>query len=154
MARRNPYTTTERSTVLKWLQQFPDNIRHAISKAAEELTARTAEELIARTAEELIARTATSLTTQYYSVWRNEEDFRALTVGSKEGFTHNIKNTPRVEGVFPEERVLNSVGWLVKNFLNLSSKEQKQFTDILVSIGTINIANPVIKGNNNKVSIR
>ena len=138
MARKNPFTTTERSTVLKWLQQFPDNIRHAMSKAAEELT----------------TRTATSLTTQYYTVWRNEEDFRALTVGSKEGFTHNIKNTPRVEGVFPEERSLNTVGWLIKNFLNMSSKEQKQFTDILVSIGTINIANPVIKVNKNKVSIK
>ena len=138
MARRNPYTTTERSTVLKWLQQFPDNISHAMSKAAEELT----------------TRTATSLTTQYYTVWKNEEDFRALTIGSKEGFTHNIKNTHRVEGVFPEERSLNTVGWRIKNFLNMSSKEQKQFTDILVSIGTINIANPVIKGNKNKVSIK
>ena len=138
MARRNPYTTTERSTVLKWLQQFPDNIKHAMSKAAEELT----------------TRTATALITQYYAVWKNEEDFRALTVGSKEGFTHNIKNTPRVEGVFPEERSLNTVGWLIKNFLNMSSKEQKQFTDILVSIGTINIANSVIKGNKNKVSIK
>ena len=138
MARRNPYTTTERSTVLKWLQQFPDNIRHAMSKAAEELT----------------TRTATSLTTQYYTCWKNEEDFLAVTVGSKEGFTHNIKNTPRVEGMFPEERSLNTVGWLIKNFLNMSSKEQKQFTDILVSIGTINIANPVIKGNKNKVSIK
>ena len=138
MARRNPYTTTERSTVLKWLQQFPDNISHAMSKAAEELT----------------TRTAASLTTQYYGVWKKEEDFRALTIGSKEGFTHNIKNTPRVEGVFPEERSLNTVGWLIKNFLNMSSKEQKQFTDILVSIGTINIANPVIKGNKNKVSIK
>ena len=138
MARRNPYTSTERSTVLKCLQQFPDNISHAMSKAAEELT----------------TRTATSLITQYYTVWKNEEDFRALTVGSKEGFTHNIKNTPRVKGVFPEERSLNTVGWLIKNFLNMSSKEQKQFTDILVSIGTINIANPVIKGNKNKVSIK
>ena len=138
MARKNPYTTTERSTVLKWLQQFPDNIRHAMSKAAEELT----------------TRTVASLTTQYYSVWKNEEDFRALTVGSKEGFTHNIKNTPRVKGVFPEERSLNTVGWLIRNFLNMSSKERKQFTDILVSIGTINIANPVIKGNKNKVSIK
>ena len=138
MARRNPYTTTERSTVLKWLQQFPDNIKHAMSKAAEELT----------------TRTTTALTTQYYNVWRNEEDFRALTVGSKEGFTHNIKNTCRVEGVFPEERSLNTVGWLIKNFLNMSSKEQKQFKDILISIGTINIANPVVKGNKNKVSIK
>ena len=138
MARRNPYTSTERSTVLKCLQQFPDNISHAMSKSAEELT----------------SRTATSLITQYYTVWKNEEDFRALTVGSKEGFTHNIKNTPRVKGVFPEERSLNTVGWLIRNFLNMSSKERKQFTDILVSIGTINIANPVIKGNKNKVSIK
>lgn len=138
MARRNLYTTTERSTVLKWLQQFPDNLKYAFEKASEEIG----------------TRTAGSLNFKYYTCWKNEEDFLAVTVGSKEGFTHNIKNTPRVEGVFPEERSLNTVGWLIKNFLNMSSKEQKQFTDILVSIGTINVANPVIKGNKNKVSIK
>ena len=138
MARGNPYTTTERSTVLKWLQQYPDNLKYAFEKASEEIG----------------TRASRSLNVKYYTCWKNEEDFRALTVGSKEGFTHNIKNTHRVEGVFPEERSLNTVGWLIKNLLNMSSKEQKQFTDILVSIGTINIANPVIKGNKNKVSIK
>ena len=136
--RVNSYTATERTIVLKWLQQYPDNLVHAFEKAAEELGTRTAK----------------SLSVRYYKKWKKEEDFLAITVGSKKGFTQNVKNTPRVEGVFPEERALNSVGWLIKNFLNLSNKEQKQFTDILVSIGTINIANPVIKGNKNKVSIK
>ena len=136
--RSNSYTATERTIVLKWLQQYPDNLKHAFEKASEEIR----------------IRSASALTFKYYNCWRNEEDFLAITVGSKKGFTQNVKNTPRVEGVFPEERALNSVGWLVKNFLNLSSKEQKQFTDILVSIGTINIASPTIKGNNNKVSIK
>ena len=136
--RINRYTDTERTIVLKWLQQYPDNLKYAFEKASEEIG----------------TRASRSLTIKYYTCWKNEEDFLAVTVGSKKGFTQNVKNTPRVEGVFPEERTLNSVGWLVKNFLNLSSKEQKQFTDILVSIGTINIANPVIKGNNNKVSIK
>ena len=132
------FTATERTIVLKWLQQYPDNLKYAFEKASEEIG----------------TRASRSLTIKYYTCWKNEEDFLAITVGSKKGFTQNVKNTPRVEGVFPEERALNSVGWLIKNFLNLSSKEQKQFTDILVSIGTINIANPVIKGNNNKVSIK
>ena len=136
--RANSYTATERTIVLKWLQQYPDNLKYAFEKASEEIG----------------TRTAGSLNFKYYTCWKNEEDFLAVTVGSKKGFTQNVKNTKRVEGVFPEERALNSVGWLVKNFLNLSSKEQKQFTDILVSIGTINIASPVIKGNNNKVSIK
>ena len=136
--RANSYTATERTIVLKWLQQYPDNLKYAFEKASEEIG----------------TRTVASLNFKYYTCWKNEEDFLAVTVGSKEGFTHNIKNTPRVEGVFPEERSLNTVGWLIKNFLNMSSKEQKQFTDILVSIGTINIANPVIKGNKNKVSIK
>ena len=138
MARRNPYTTTERTIVLKWLQQYPDNLKYAFERASEEIG----------------TRTAGSLNFKYYTCWKNEEDFLAVTVGSKKGFTQNVKNTPRVEGVFPEERSLNTVGWLIKNFLNMSSKEQKQFTDILVSIGTINIVNPVIKGNKNKVSIK
>lgn len=136
--RANLYTATERTIVLKWLQQYPDNIKYACLKASEEL----------------VDRSTASILYKYYNCWKKEEDFLAVTVGSKKGFTQNVKNTPRVEGVFPEERALNSVGWLVKNFLNLSSKEQKQFTDILVSIGTINIASPVIKGNNNKVSIK
>lgn len=136
--RANSYTATERTIVLKWLQQYPDNLKYAFEKASEEIG----------------TRTSCSLNVKYYTCWKNEEDFLAVTVGSKKGFTQNVKNTPRVEGVFPEERALNSVGWLVKNFLNLSSEEQKQFTDILVSIGTINIASPVIKGNNNKVSIK
>ena len=133
--RTDLYTTTERTIVLKWLQQYPDNLKYAFEKASEEIGTRSKH----------------SLTVKYYTCWKNEEDFLAVTVGSKKGFTQNVKNTPRVEGVFPEERTLNSVGWLIKNFLNLSSKEQKQFTDILVSIGTINIASPTIKGNNNKV---
>ena len=136
--RTNLYTATERTIVLKWLQQYPDNLKYAFEKASEEIG----------------TRSNRSLAVKYYTCWKNEEDFMAVTVGSKKGFTQNVKNTKRVEGIFPEERTLNSVGWLVKNFLNLSSKEQKQFTDILVSIGTINIANPVIKGNNNKVSIK
>ena len=136
--RTNLYTATERTIVLKWLQQYPDNLKYAFEKASEEIG----------------TRSNRSLAVKYYTCWKNEEDFMAVTVGSKKGFTQNVKNTKRVEGIFPEERTLNSVGWLVKNFLNLSSKEQKQFTDILVSIGTINIASPVIKGNNNKVSIK
>ena len=136
--RSNSYTATERTIVLKWLQQYPDNLKYAFEKASEEIGTRTSH----------------SLNVKYYTCWKNEEDFLAVTVGSKKGFTQNVKNTPRVEGVFPEERSLNTVGWLIKNFLNMSSKEQKQFTDILVSIGTINIASPVIKGNKNKVSIK
>lgn len=132
------FTATERTIVLKWLQQYPDNLVYGFEKAAEELG----------------TRTAISLSVKYYKKWKEEEDFLAITVGSKKGFTQNVKNTLRVEGVFPEERALNSIGWLIKNFLNLSSKEQKQFADILVSIGTINIASPTIKGNNNKVSIK
>ena len=132
------FTATERTIVLKWLQQYPDNLAYAFEKASEEIG----------------TRTAISLSVKYYRKWRKEEDFLAVTVGSKEGFTQNVKNTLKVEGIFPDERNLNSVGWLIKNFLNLSSKEQKQFTDILVSIGTINIASPTIKGDNNKVSIK
>ena len=136
--RANSYTATERTIVLKWLQQYPDNLKYAFEKASEEIG----------------TRSNRSLAVKYYTCWKNEEDFLAVTVGSKKGFTQNVKNTKRVEGVFPEERSRNTVGWLIKNFLNMSSKEQKQFTNILVSIGTINIANPVIKGNNNKVSIK
>ena len=88
--RANSYTATERTIVLKWLQQYPDNLKYAFEKASEEIR----------------TRTAGSLNFKYYTCWKNEEDFLAVTVGSKKGFTQNVKNTPRVEGVFPEERSL------------------------------------------------
>lgn len=35
--RANSYTATERTIVLKWLQQYPDNLKYAFEKASEEI---------------------------------------------------------------------------------------------------------------------
>ena len=136
MSRRR-YTSTDKSTVLKWIQLYPDNVLHATEKAAEEL-----------------GRTIGSVRNKYYTCWRLDEDFQAITVGSKEGFTHNVKNTLRADGVFPENRALNTVEWLMRQFLELTVDERNTIFNFFISTGTINVANPVnkVKGNNNKIT--
>ena len=136
MSRRR-YTSTDKSTVLKWIQLYPDNIVYATEKAAEELN-----------------RTIASVRNKYYVCWRLDEDFQAITVGSKEGFTHNVKNTLRADGVFPENRALNTVEWLMRQFLELTVDERNTIFNFFISTGTINVANPVnkVKGNNNKIT--
>ena len=136
MSRRR-YTSTDKSTVLKWIQLYPDNILHATGKAAEEL-----------------ARTIAAVRNKYYVCWRLDEDFQAITVGSKEGFTHNVKNTLRADGVFPENRALNTVEWLMRQFLELTVDERNTIFNFFISTGTINVASPVnkVKGNNNKIT--
>lgn len=134
---RRRYTSTDKSTVLKWIQLYPDNILYATEKAAEEL-----------------GRTIGSVRNKYYVCWRLDEDFQAITVGSKEGFTHNVKNTLRADGVFPENRALNTVEWLMRQFLELTVDERNTIFNFFISTGTINVANPVnkVKGNNNKIT--
>lgn len=118
------YSSTDKSTVLKWIQQYPDNIEYASLKAAEEL-----------------GRSKHAIVQKYYKSWRFDPEFKALTVGSKEGFTHNVKNTLCVNGVFPEDRTLNSVEWLMKQFLELSVKERESIFNFFISTGTIKINN-------------
>lgn len=134
---RRRYTSTDKSTVLRWIQLYPDNIVYATEKAAEELN-----------------RTIGSIRNKYYICWRLDEDFQAITVGSKEGFTHNVKNTLRADGVFPEDRALNTVEWLMRQFLELTVDERNTIFNFFISTGTINVANPVnkVKGNNNKIT--
>ena len=43
--RANSYTATERTIVLKWLQQYPDNHKNAFEKASEEIGTRTSRSL-------------------------------------------------------------------------------------------------------------
>ena len=134
---RRAYTSTDKSIVLKWIQLYPDNILHAVAKAAEELE-----------------RTRGSILNKYYTSWKLDPEFQAITVGSKKGFTHNVKNTPRIEGVFPENRALNTVEWLMRQFLELTVDERNTIFNFFISTGTINVANPVnkVKGNNNKIT--
>ena len=134
------FTQEEDLVILRELQQYPDNLTYGLLKAAEVLTGRSLK----------------SVKNRYYNTLRNSEDFMAVTCGSKEGFTHNVKNTPRVEGEFPEDRSLNTVEWLMKKFLDLPKNDRDKIFNFFISTGSINIDSPRIaqKGNNNKGTIR
>lgn len=107
MKRKNGFTKKEKEIVLDKIRMYPDNLQHAFLEASK-----------------MISRSQASISRKYYSFWRNDEDFKAVTVGSNKGFTQNIKNTVKKEGIFPEERKLNKPLWLIQIFLELDKEQQ------------------------------
>ena len=115
------YTDEEKKIALKYLQQYPDNLQQAFLKASFELS----------------DRTPASIENKYYLSWKNDEDFRAVTTGGKNGFTRNVKNTMRVDGAFPEDRKLNTVEHMMKMFLELSYDDRNKIFSFFMSTGSI-----------------
>ena len=115
------YTEDEKRIVLRHLQQYPDNLQQAFLKASMELS----------------DRSPASIENKYYLSWKNDEDFRAVTTGGKNGFTRNVKNTMRVDGAFPEDRKLNTVEHMMKMFLELSYDDRNKIFSFFMSTGSI-----------------
>ena len=115
------YSEQEKNTVLKWMQQYPDNLQQAFLKASMELE----------------DRSPASIENKYYLSWKKDENFRAVTTGGKNGFTKNIKNTMRIDGIFPEDRRLNTVEHMMKMFLELSFDDRNKIFSFFMSTGSI-----------------
>ena len=114
------YSEQEKNTVLKWMQQYPDNLQQAFLKASMELE----------------DRSPASIENKYYLSWKKDENFRAVTTGGKNGFTKNIKNTMRIDGIFPEDRRLNTVEHMMKMFLELSFDDRNKIFSFFMSTGS------------------
>lgn len=115
------YSEQEKNIVLKWMQQYPDNLQQAFLKASMELE----------------DRSPASIENKYYLSWKKDENFRAVTTGGKNGFTKNIKNTMRIDGIFPEDRRLNTVEHMMKMFLELSFDDRNKIFSFFMSTGSI-----------------
>ncbi|MFW5794640.1 MAG: hypothetical protein ACOCV1_04060 [Bacillota bacterium] len=115
MIKKKNYTKDEILIIRDCFKTYPDNISHACEEAAKKLP----------------GRTANSISALYYGKLKSLETFKVITVGSKKGFTSNVKNTPRKDGTFPKNRKLNKVLWLIKTFLELSEDEQNLVLKIL-----------------------
>lgn len=110
-ARRNPgrFTEEEDSIIIRFVQQYPDNIQEGLRKAQEEIT----------------VRSFGVIKNRYYAKIRTNPNILAVTCGSNKGFTRNVKNTQRFEGQFPEDRTLNKIEWLMKQLLDIDVESRE-----------------------------
>ena len=108
------YSDSDIKVILEQIRLYPDNLNNAFVESGK-----------------IINRSLTAISFKYYDDLKKRPEFRAVSVGSKKGFTQNVKNTPRKEGVFPIERKLNRPLWLIQTFLELTEKEQTLVIKIL-----------------------
>jgi len=105
--KRQLYSESDIKIVLDQIRLYPDNLKNAFEESGK-----------------IIKRSPAAIAQRYQAKWKRREDFKAISVGSKNGFTYNVKNTIRKDGIFPEERKLNKPLWLIQTFLELSKEEQ------------------------------
>lgn len=108
------YSDSDIKVILEQIRLYPDNLTNAFAEAGK-----------------ILKRSSRSVSMKYYTSLKMKPDFRAVTLGSKKGFTHNVKNTPRNKGVFPTERKLNRPLWVIQTFLELNEEEQSLIIKVL-----------------------
>ena len=111
---KNGYSESDIKVILEQIRLYPDNLSNAFLESGK-----------------IIKRSADTISCKYYSDLKFRPEFKAVSVGSKKGFTHNVKNTPRKEGVFPTERKLNKPLWLIQSFLELTEEERTLVIKVL-----------------------
>lgn len=108
------YSDSDIKVILEQIRLYPDNLTNAFAESGK-----------------ILKRASKSVSMKYYTSLKMRPDFRAITLGSKKGFTHNVKNTPRNKGVFPTERKLNRPLWLIQTFLELNDEERSLVVKVL-----------------------
>lgn len=134
MGKLYKFSNEEDLVIIRYIEQYPDNIKVALEKATEELNTGTF--LSNRDDKE---RKVKDITSRYYTHIRKSET-KILFTGSTAGFTHNSKVTPvdRNTGEFPEDRTLNKIEWITKLLLSLSKKERDFIFNFFIQATKIN----------------
>lgn len=108
------YSDSDIKVILEQIRLYPDNLTNAFAESGK-----------------LISKSPNGIAFKYYQQLKHLPEFKAVSVGSKKGFTHNVKNTPRKIGVFPIERKLNRPLWLIQTFLELNDEERSLVVKVL-----------------------
>lgn len=108
------YSDSDIKVILEQIRLYPDNLKNAFKESGK-----------------LINRNERAISMYYYTNLKKNPKIKAITVGSKKGFTQNIKNTARKDGIFPIERKLNKPLWLIQTFLELTEEEQTLVIKVL-----------------------
>ena len=109
MARPGIFTEDEHKIIVEEVKKCPTNLQNAFKMATKRLK----------------KKTKLQVQCIWYNSLRKRPDIKAITVGSKHGFTQNVKNIKRnAAGEMPEQN-LNEVQWVVKQMLELTPKQRR-----------------------------
>jgi hypothetical protein len=96
---------------------YPTNISHALQEAGN-----------------LINKSFKAVSGHYYYKMRKDPKVKAVTCGSKKGFTQNVKNLKRdIDGNMPEQD-LKGYMWVMKEMLDLPREERELIVSFLTGI--------------------
>lgn len=116
------FSVEEDNIIIEQIKLYPTNLKHAFQEA-----------------EKLIERSWTSIQFRYYGNLRGDPKVKAITCGSKQGFTQNVKNLKRdEEGNMPEQNLKGYV-WLMKELLELDPSERDLILNFFGGPTTINV---------------
>jgi len=102
------YTKEEDEIIINQVKNYPTNLLHAFREASK-----------------LIDRAETAISFRYYHKLKKDPSIVALTVGSKKGFTQNVKNVPRdKEGNLPNQGLKHYMT-IMKELLELPISERE-----------------------------
>lgn len=103
------YTKKEQDIIINEIKNYPTNIKHACEKAAL-----------------MLNRSYGATSFYYYNHLRKDPKVKAITCGSKQGFTQNVKNIMRDEdGNLPSQNLKHYM-WLMKELLELDSDDRNR----------------------------
>lgn len=117
---KSSYSESIDTIIVKYTRLYPTNLRFAFNQAQVELNLNNTTG---------IKFTDSQISGRYYSFIRKH--YTILTVGSKEGFIMNVKNS--ISTKEKSQPKLSSVLFLLKEILNLSDKERKDLIEFLNS---------------------
>ena len=117
--RAKNFSEREDKTVIEHIKQTPDNLSFAFEKAAIKLN-----------------RTVKSVRQRYYATLRTKASI--LTVGSKRGFTQNVKNTHKDKNGNVKSQATNPIQYVLREILELPIDDRKQIVNFIESVNILN----------------
>jgi hypothetical protein len=114
------YSPQENEIILKQAELYPTNLHYAFEEASKLL----------------VDRNPKAICVHYYisPKMRKDPKVKAVTCGSKKGFTQNVKNLKRdIDGNMPEQD-LKGYMWVMKEMLDLPREERELIVSFLTGI--------------------
>ena len=115
----NLYTKEEDDIIINEVKNYPTNLGNAFEEASKKLQNRSAK----------------TVSQRWYKHLKHNES--VVTVGSKAGFTKNVKNTKKIDGVMQEQNLKHYLV-VVKELLDLPDKERKLVLNLFMGNTMVN----------------
>lgn len=105
----NYFSEEDDKVILKQIELYPTNINYSFEESAKLLEGKSIK----------------SIESRYYRILKFKRNVKAITCGSKAGFTQNVKNIMRDgDGNLPPQNLKHYM-WVMKEMLDLSPEERE-----------------------------